>query len=359
MKILLLSAYHAQSHAYWAEQLIKQMPEHNWQLVTLSPRYFAWRLRGNALSFKQQYQQTLSESFDVIIATSMTDLAMLKALYPHFNSSRCVLYFHENQFAYPKNANQQMAVEQQMLSVYSAEVADELVFNSEFNRDSFLHGVKTLVQKLPDGIDKQLSQTFASKAKVLAVPVQLPKIFPKASKTQGPLHIVWAARWEYDKGPEVLLAVVKALVSKQFPFVLHVLGQSFRQRPEAFDTLENNYRGYLGAFGFVASQKQYWQLLAQSDVFLSTAHHEFYGISVAEAKALGCQLLLPNTQVYPSLYKGRANFYEDVKSCVSLIMSIPKKNKQIAQQSLSHAQMQQQQLTENYRHWLNNLIDND
>ena len=43
MRILLLSAYDAESHRYWREGLVSRFPEHHWQVLRLPPRYFNWR----------------------------------------------------------------------------------------------------------------------------------------------------------------------------------------------------------------------------------------------------------------------------------------------------------------------------
>jgi len=51
MKILLLSAYDAASHRHWREMLVTGFPEHDWTVLTLPPRHFNWRMRGNALSW--------------------------------------------------------------------------------------------------------------------------------------------------------------------------------------------------------------------------------------------------------------------------------------------------------------------
>ena len=51
MKILLLSAYDAQSHKRWRTGLVAQFPEYQWTVLSLAARFFSWRLRGNAYSW--------------------------------------------------------------------------------------------------------------------------------------------------------------------------------------------------------------------------------------------------------------------------------------------------------------------
>ncbi|WP_315982672.1 tRNA-queuosine alpha-mannosyltransferase domain-containing protein [Aliamphritea spongicola] len=139
MKILLLSAYDADSHRYWHQNLIRQFPEHEWTLLTLPARYFAWRIRGNSLSWAFGEQRPLLEQpYDLVIATSMTDLSALKGMVPNLASIPSVVYFHENQFAYPATDNAHKSVEPQILNIYTAACADRILFNTTYNRDSFL-----------------------------------------------------------------------------------------------------------------------------------------------------------------------------------------------------------------------------
>jgi hypothetical protein len=50
-RILILSGYDAGSHRRWREQLVASQPEFEWRSLFLAPRFFRWRIRGNALSW--------------------------------------------------------------------------------------------------------------------------------------------------------------------------------------------------------------------------------------------------------------------------------------------------------------------
>jgi glycosyltransferase involved in cell wall biosynthesis len=54
-------------------------------------------------------------------------------------------------------------------------------------------------------------------------------------------------------------------------------------------------------WGYIASRAEYLTLLGQADLVVSTADHEFFGISVLEAMAAGAFPLLPNRLSYPEL----------------------------------------------------------
>ena len=101
MRILLLSAYDADSHIYWRKGLVAHLPEHQWTVLTLPGRYFSWRMRGNSMSWAFSEYETLSQPYDLVIATSMTDLSALRGFVPSLANTPTLVYFHENQFAYP------------------------------------------------------------------------------------------------------------------------------------------------------------------------------------------------------------------------------------------------------------------
>ena len=98
MRILLLSAYDAQSHKYWRQGLVAQFPEHDWTQLVLPGRYFSWRIRGNSMQWALGERATLDQPYDLVIATSMVDLASLKGFVPNLATIPSMLYFNENQF---------------------------------------------------------------------------------------------------------------------------------------------------------------------------------------------------------------------------------------------------------------------
>ena len=302
MKTLLLSPYDAPSHAYWRTGLCRHLDDWQWTCLTLPARYFSWRVRGNSLTWSFDQRAVLAAPYDLVIATSMTDLATLRGLVPRLAQVPTILYFHENQFAYPASMHQRVGVEPQMVSLYAALAADCLLFNSHYNRTTFLAGVAALLKKLPDAVPLGVVERLAVKAQVLPVPLEHTKTCT-ALRSPGPLQVVWNHRWEYDKGPELLLAAIGELpadLSLQF----HVIGQQFRRRPAEFDQIRQTLeqRGWLGRWGYIESTDEYRTLLREAHVVLSTAHHDFQGLAVLEAVAEGCLPLLPDRLVYPEWF---------------------------------------------------------
>ncbi|WP_460233902.1 tRNA-queuosine alpha-mannosyltransferase domain-containing protein [Aurantivibrio plasticivorans] len=301
MKILLLSAYTARSHQYWIDSLLNMFPNDHWTVLSLPPRYFSWRIRGNSLSWAYNERDTLEQHYDLIVATSMVDLSALRGLVPAIARIPTLVYFHENQFAYPLSSNQQgQQVEPQILNLYTALAADCVVFNSEYNRASFLDGATQLLKKLPDHVPNNLVPLIRDKSHVVAVPIRdiTHPDSPQCSSATR-FSIVWNHRWEYDKGVDQLLACLQKLPS-ELDLTFHIVGQAFRQTPKSMTNVLEclKERDWLGQCGYIENRHGYLSLLQKTHAVLSTALHDFQGLSVLEACLSGCWPIVPNRLAY-------------------------------------------------------------
>ncbi len=296
------------------------MPHWDWTLLTLAPRYFSWRIRGNSLSWAFNERETLQRPYDLVLATSMTDLSALRGLVPALAQVPTLVYFHENQFAYPESERAFKAVEPKILNIYTALAADRVLFNSAYNRDTFLAGAAALLKKLPDQVPPGIIPLLRERSAVLPVPLA-DGCFESAAPDAGgfearwqsganlsasdrqesarPVRILWSARWEYDKGPRRLLAILQALEARQLDYRLCLLGQSFRHTPAEFAEIGARFGHRLVQFGFAQTRAEYQAWLRSADLVLSTAEHEFQGLAVLEALAAGCLPVLPDRLVYP------------------------------------------------------------
>ncbi|NDY95200.1 tRNA-queuosine alpha-mannosyltransferase domain-containing protein [Wenzhouxiangella limi] len=307
--VWLLSAYHADSHAAWANWLTATFPSIDWQMLTLPGRHFAWRIRGNPLSWLDALPERRP---DLIMATSMVDLATLKGLHPQLHDVPSWLYFHENQFAYPQSQRQFRSLDPCMVQLYAALAADRLLFNSRFNRDSFLAGIEALMQRLPDHQPAGLRARLESRCDVLPVPVRS----IKAGKSRDCRLIVWNHRWEYDKAPDRFAAAMMALDALGVDFRVALLGKRSESAPEALVRIRKQLGHRIIADGHLP-RDEYESLLGRAGIIVSTALHEFQGLSVLEAASAGARPLVPDALCYAEQYPAEYRYRPDDPKALS------------------------------------------
>jgi glycosyltransferase involved in cell wall biosynthesis len=206
-----------------------------------------------------------------------------------------------------------------MVSIYSAMVADRLLFNSRYNRDTFLAGVAALLKRLPDKLPASIVDQLGDKAQVLPVPVEAASVGALELESTR-LQLVWNHRWEYDKGVAGLLEITESLVAQALPFTLHVVGRQFRDRPAEFERLQSCLRetGALGYWGHIEDRAEYMSLLAACDVVISTALHDFQGLSLLEACAMDCTPLIPDRLVYPEWFEAVFRYADSEQAVLQL-----------------------------------------
>jgi glycosyltransferase involved in cell wall biosynthesis len=171
------------------------------------------------------------------------------------------------------------------------------LFNSGFNRDSFLQGIDELLAQLPDQVPEGVSDSLRNKSEVL--PVAVESIDAAAEK--DPALILWNHRWEYDKAPQVFADALSMLQQTGMDFRLALLGARPRVAPEALEQIEQTC-----ADNIIVSNKldreQYRRIVSQASIVVSTAIHEFQGLSIQEAVSAGAVPLVPDALCYPEQY---------------------------------------------------------
>jgi glycosyltransferase involved in cell wall biosynthesis len=299
-RIWLLSAYRADSHAAWGDWLVEQLDEFDWTPIELPGRHFAWRIRGNPLSWLDSLPP---EPPDAILATSMVDLATLKGLNPRLAHVPTLYYFHENQFAYPQNDAQTTSLDAQMVQLYGALAAGRVLFNSGYNRRTFLTGVETLLGRMPDRVPAGIVDRLDARSAVLPVPVH--GIAPAADRDPG--LILWNHRWEYDKRPDRFAGAMIELAESGADFRLALLGPRPKQTPEPLLRLRRKLPDRIVADGRLP-RDEYRDVVARAGIAVSTSNHEFQGISVLEAASAGARPLVPDALCYPELYPAACRY---------------------------------------------------
>lgn len=295
MRVCLLSAYHADSHARWARGWQTYLDAET-RVLTLAPRWFAWRTGSASLTWATEHRADLLWA-DVIVATSITDVAALRGLVPELAHTPIALYYHENQFAYPTRPGESRDARLLMQSVLSALAADALVFNSAFNRDSFILGAQAFLDGMPDHTAR-IQETLLERSRVL--PVGLEESCFQAAERNEPC-VIWNHRWEWDKAPERLFQALTVLRARGCTPKLVIAGPRFRQVPDAITSGLVEFADQIVASEFLDAIG-YRERLTRCTHVVSTALHEFQGLAVLEACAAGCVPVVPDRLAYPEFF---------------------------------------------------------
>lgn len=159
--------------------------------------------------------------------------------------------------------------------------ADIVLFNSNYNRNSFLNNIAKIIKIFPDYRPKDLEVEIKNKSQVLYFPIAYPEGLNNdfCSKTEI-LHIVWPHRWEFDKAPNDLFNVLYKLKKDNFKFVVSILGECFHEVPTVFEEAKTILNKSLINFGFVESKLEFYKILKSAHIVVSTALHEFFGVAM-------------------------------------------------------------------------------
>jgi len=316
MNILALEPYYGGSHRAFIDGLSK-VSKHKWTLLTLPAHKWKWRMRHSAIAFASQVNELTekSQSWDLLFCSDMLNLAEFVALTSaEIAGLPKVIYFHENQLTYPVRAEDERDYQFAMTNLTGALAANAVWFNSQFHMDSFFDALKKFLKSMPDFQPLEAVEKIRAKSSVY--PPGIPDFPARKARAPGPLHILWAARWEHDKNPEDFFKALEILKAQNVPFRISVIGQSFRDRPAIFDQAHSDFRDHIDLWGYQQSREDYEHALCEADVVVSAAKHEFFGIGIIEAIAAGAYPLVPNRLSYPEILglgriEGAEQFFYD------------------------------------------------
>ncbi|MCB8959785.1 MAG: DUF3524 domain-containing protein [Ardenticatenales bacterium] len=351
--LIIASPYHSGSHAAWANGY-RISSQHQVAMLTLPGRFWKWRMHGGAVSLANQLRQKGWRPRH-ILATDMLDLSTFAGLLRHdLAETQLTLYMHENQLTYPlpadpaKGPMRRQHGERDLHYVFinfsSQLVADRILFNSAYHRDSWFAALRTFLRSHPDRRLGHQVDALIAKSDVLPVGLNgawLDEAAAEPEPDQPPL-ILWNQRWEYDKNPAAFFAALGRAKAAGLPFRLAVCGENFSRQPEVFAEELPRFRAELIHEGY-ADADTYRRLLWQSDIVISTADHEFFGISILEAIRCVTYPILPARLSYPELMPpdlATAILYHDEAELDQLLQTAlqqPARRRQLAQAAAAHA----------------------
>lgn len=315
MQITLVSPYHGGSHQAWAEGY-QRHSQHDVRLLTLPARFWKWRMHGAAVTLARHFVESGARP-DLLLVTDMLDLSTFLALTRHRTAHiPAVLYMHENQLTYPlprsknegpmRRQHGERDLHYVFINYASMMSATHVFFNSGYHCRSLFAALPNFLKHFPDFNELDTLPLLREKSEVLPVGLELAKIdasrpqpFEKQQADQPPL-ILWNQRWEYDKNPAAFFQALYTVAERGIPFRLALCGERFSRRPAEFEEAQQRLGQRIIHMGY-AEPDRYRALLWEADITISTAHHEFFGISILEAVYCHTFPLLPNRLSYPEL----------------------------------------------------------
>lgn len=309
--IVIIDTFYTGSHKFWADQLKSRLQD-ECVLITLPGGSWKWRMESGGIELAERFR-ALNLKPDLIIATSMVNLPQFYAFAGlDQETTPSILYFHENQLAYPVSVHDTDRKENRdshygFIQIQSAIFATVNIFNSKFNQSSFSELGMQLLQKLPKNSMKEIFRRKLEESQIIYPGIERRKNTQNKESTVPVL--LWNHRWEHDKNPELFIEGLKQLQKKGIDFKLIVLGKG-TETPKVKDLFEQNFKDELLHVGFTESTADYFDLLSAATHLPITSKHDFFGLSVAEAMHFGATPILPNHQAYPEHVEDSSFFYE-------------------------------------------------
>ncbi len=317
MRILALEPYYGGSHAAFLNGWLGRS-RHAWTVLDLPPYKWKWRMRHAAITMADQVRDRhqAGASWDVLICSDMLNLAEFLGLAPvALRQIPSVAYFHENQLTYPVRHESERDYHFVLTNLTTALAATQVWFNSGYHRDAFLGALPGFLKRMPD--HQPLDAPDRIRAKSCIHPPGVDAFPRRGSRQPGPMRLLWAARWEHDKDPETFFEALARLEAQGVDYRVSVVGEQFRESPAIFEAARERLADRIDRWGYQETRREYEAALSQADIIVSTARHEFFGISVVEAIAAGAYPLLPKRLAYPEILgpneaaRSDGFFYED------------------------------------------------
>nr|BCX01326.1 MAG: glycosyl transferase family 1 [Bacteroidota bacterium] len=306
MRVLALDPYHGGSYRAFLEGLIAHS-RHEWTVLSLPDRFPSWRLQGGAVTLARK-ALALEGDFDVVFASDMLNLPLWLALVRNrWGRLPTVLYMHRNPLTPPLEPSRERAWELAHIVYTSLLVADAVWFNSRYHHQELLSALPELLGRFPDFNHLGELGEIVRKSRVVypGMPLRQHDRFPDTRHLNDVPVILWNQRWQYDKNPDAFWGLINRLFDAGLKFRLILAGQHFEYQPEGFELAWRRYGDRILHYGYVEDFAEYSRLLHRSDVILSTARHEFFGVAVWEAVYCGAHPVLPNRLTYPEILPHR------------------------------------------------------
>ncbi len=188
------------------------------------------------------------EEWDIIFCSDMLNLAeYLGLVYPSIQKLPSVVYFHENQLTYPVSHPQEFDFHFVLTNLITALAATEVWFNSSYHQDIFLDELQDFLKRMPDFQPFEAIEDIRNKSLVRHPGIH--QFQKRGERSPGPMRIIWAARWEHDKNPELFFESLRIMKAKKIEFRVSVIGEQFRQVPDVFNFARQEFSDNIDLWG--------------------------------------------------------------------------------------------------------------
>lgn len=274
-------------------------------------------MHGGAITLANLFRQAESakdEPPDLILATDMLDLTTFLALTRRQTAGVPVaLYMHENQLTYPLPSDGSTGPMRRQhgerdrhygfINLVSMLAADRVFFNSRYHLEACIKALYQFLRHYPEYNEIDSVELIRNKSQVLPVGIDFERLIVRPLPAIGPPLpplILWNQRLEYDKNPEEFLTALTIIAREGYSFRVAICGERFGRQDEQFTFYLNELGDRVIHNGY-ANDELYKQHLWTAGITISTADHEYFGVSVLEAIYAGTFPLLPNRLSYPEI----------------------------------------------------------
>jgi glycosyltransferase involved in cell wall biosynthesis len=306
-KVLYVETYPTGSHGRILDLLI----EHSTlriETIRCGREHWRWLAIAAQYEIREQLWRRAHDPPHLIICSGPLNVsAFVAMLPPGWDAIPRIVYFHESQWTYPSGEYDPRPFFLAHLDAVA--LADEAWFNSRYHLETFWSAASSspAPQRVRD-LANRLRPALEPKCNVLYPPVSIATATLENKPAQPARRLLWNARWELDKRPDKFVGMLDSLNADGHNFELLVLGTGNTDtRHITADLGPHVHRTILP--GHLKDRPAYEAALSSADIFISTAEHEFFGVSAVEAALSGVVPVLPANLAYPETLPS-AYFYD-------------------------------------------------
>lgn len=305
LSVLLVEPWFGGSHRQWAEGYAAAS-QHQIDIVSLPASAWRWRLRAGAAALAQAIEEFVVDVGrpDVVLVSGLVDVAQLLGFTRRsLGDVPVVVMQHESQLLYPAPTGN-VDGEAALRNWQSWLAADLVLFNSDHHRTSLVSALGSFLRNQPEPDQVPMLEEVIGRFETMPIGLELEWLDETpANRTPldpaGPV-VLWPHRWEPDKAPEVFLGALRTLRASGRRVRLVLAGEPGPSESAARTAIREEFDEWIVAVG-PFDRHTYQRHLRRSDIVVSCAEHEFFGVGVAEALAAGAEPVLPHRLAYPEL----------------------------------------------------------